>query len=283
MAALVSSPLTSVATLLNELRAAYSANNLPVRIRIEEMLSKVWATNPPPIGVLGETIADSAAPADYRLYFAKVMANKFKMGGYDTNDVARGLIQLRSLVAADKEEPAFRADLANVLTRVDQSAEAVRAVALLLVIEDDRLTAGAVAALCHSTNSEAIMEVLNFSMDENLLKTKPLALMAALGALATTTSDVTPMLNRIIKDTDDFKMFAGAFQCLIHARSSMAVLEAIVQAHSSVPRFPMELARTEQMCRAAAQRHAQFFTMKQDELDPRIAQAFSALLKKEAR
>lgn len=190
------------------------------------------------------------------------------------------LVELREMVASGAEDPIFRADLANVLTTIDDSDAAVQAVAPLLQEADPPTVLKAIVALTHTTNPQAIQAAYAFVQnDEELLRKNPQALLAALGPLATTDNDVTPMLNRIIQQTDDFTLYAGAVQCLIHAKPTPAILESIAQAHAAVQRFPQYAAQAEQMCRTAARKHARFFQQNRARYDATTVKSIESLIK----
>lgn len=271
----------AVEPLLDDLRAAYAANNLPVRIRIQDQLSKAWEANPPTTTALLNQIRDNQSPSEYRIYFAKALANRIKMQMYGESEIATAVAELRSIIGSASDPPAFRVDLANILTSVDQSGRAVQAIAPLLSESDDETAVKAVAALCRSTNELAVECVLAFAKTDDLLKTKPLALLSALGPLSTTTNDVSPLLTQIVGTTDDFRIYAGAVQCLISARSSSGVLDAIAESVNAASRFPNQHAQSIRLCAAAARKHERFFQEHKTGLDTGTLDTFDELLKTE--
>ena len=267
--------------LLDDLRTAYETSNLAIRIRIEDQLSKAWETNPPTAETLLHEIRDSQAPAEYRIYFAKALANRVKMQAYTEAEVAGILAELRSIIGNGSDTPAFKADLANILTSVDHSADAVKVIAPLLQTPEDAIAVKTVAALCRSTNSMAVQTVYEFAKTDDLLKTKPLALLAALGPLSTTTNDVVPIINRIIQQTADFRVFAGSVQCLMFAPSSKEILESIADAACASSRFPQNTQEIGSLCQNAMRRHVKYFKEHKEQLDSTAVIAIETLLRSE--
>ena len=267
--------------LLDDLKGAYVASNLVVRIRIEDQLSRVWETNPPTVETLLHEIRDNQAPAEYRIYFAKVLANRVKMQAYAEAEVIRAFAEIRSIIGGGLDALAFKADLANILTSVDHSGDAVKAIAPLLQTPEDETAVKTVAALCRSTNSMAVQTVYEFVQTDDLFKTKPLALLAALGPLSTTTNDVAPIINRIIQQTADFRVFAGSVQCLMSAPSSNEILESIADAACASSRFPQNAHAISTLCRNAVRRHIKYFEEHKEQLDSQIVIAIEKLLRSE--
>jgi hypothetical protein len=272
----------TVAALVDNLRENYRSGTLPVRIRLQDQLDRYWEENPPAPGELLGLVGDASLPVELRTYFARTFANRVKMWAYSEEENEAALAQLRAIVASGSEEAKFRADLANVLTTVDPSDAAVQAITPLLSAADTQAVVSAVSALTKTTNPLAIEAAYQFVQnDEELLKTNPRALLAALGPLSTTDHDVTPMLNHVIQQTDDFKSYAGAVQCLIHAKSSLAVLESITTAYAAAHRFPQQAAQADHLCRAAAGKHAQYFEEKRDAVNAASAAVIQRLLQPE--
>lgn len=246
--------------ILRDLARTYETGVVPVRIRLQDQLSRYWEENPPSAEELIGLVGDQTLPPELRTYLARTFANRVKMRAYSDEEKVAAFAELRELVTSADEDSLLRADLANVLTTIDDSDEAVEAAAGLLDDGNPKAVQKAVAALTHTTNPLAIEVAFEFVQDdEQLLNENPTALLAALAPLSTTDKDITPMLNHIIRQTDDFKLYASAVQCLIHARPTVAVLESIAQAYTESKRFPQHAAQAEQMCRAAARRHMRFF------------------------
>lgn len=246
--------------LIQTLAKSYQSGALPVRIRLQDQLSRHWDENPPAAAELLALVGDRSLPAEMRTYLARTFANRVRVQAYSEGEQEAALAQMRALVSSEAEDAVLRADLANVLTTIDPSDEAVKAVTPLLSQSDTQAVIKAVNALSKTTNPLAIEAAYEFAQnDEALLKSNPTALLAALAPLSTTDKDVTPMLNRIIQQTDDFKLYAGAVQCLIHAKPTPAVLDSIATAYAATQRFPQYTEQARHLCRAAAQKHAHLF------------------------
>jgi xanthine/CO dehydrogenase XdhC/CoxF family maturation factor len=272
-----------VDALIQTLARSYQSGTLPVRIRLQDQLSRHWDDNPPSAAELLALVGNRSFPPEMRTYLARSFANRVKMRAYSDDENAAAFTELRSMVTSEDEDSLLRADLANVLTTIDDSDEAVEVVAGLLDDENPQAVRKAVSALTHTMNPLAIEAAYEFVQDdERLLKENPTALLAALAPLSTTDKDLTPMLNRIVRQTDDFKLYAGAVQCLIHAKPTVAVLESIAQAFNESKRFPQHAAQAEQMCRAAAGKHARFFNENRVSVDGAKAGIFGGLMKEGA-
>lgn len=269
--------------ILRDLGRTYETGFIPVRIRLQDQLNRYWEENPPTAEELVRLVGESSLPRDLRTYLARTFANRVKMRAYSDEEKETAFAELRGMVAAEGEDSLLRADLANVLTTIDNGDGAVNAVAGLLGDSNPQAVQRAVAALTHTTNPLAIEAAYEFVQDdERLLNENPTALLAALAPLSTTDKDVTPMLNRILRQTDDFKLYAGAVQCLIYAKPTVAVLESIAQAYTESKRFPQHAAQAEQMCRAAARRHTKYFHENKGDVEAKYQLIIEDVLKQES-
>ena len=243
-----------------DLAKCYQFGVLPVRIRLQDQLNQQWELNPPAATVLLGAVADRSFPLKMRSYLARIFANQVKKQTYAEEEVKVGNTLLRDLILKEDEDAMLRAELANTLTMIDSSDEAVRAVTPLLSDTNTQVVVSAVNALTKTTNLLAIEAAYQFVRnDTNLVEANPIALLAALGPLSTTDKDVSPILDRLIQQTDDFKIYVGAIQCLIHAKSALPVLEVIAAAYDSAERFPEHSAQARRLCALAAQKHVEYF------------------------
>jgi hypothetical protein len=254
-------------SLLKALHASYESGGVVSRIRLQEDLKQLWQQNPPSAQDLTELIGDEDAPAEFRVYIAKVFRNEVKRRKFDADATNEAFASLRRLVADDNWSADFRADLANILTTVDQSDETIRAVSPLLE-QNDAVAVKAVSALCNTANPLAI-DTLHAFVTENpeIIETNPRALAAALPPLATTEKDVLPVIERAVNETDDFDLYRAAVQALMHTESSPAVLDAVAQAYAAAPRFGARQKHAEHLCQAAARKHSRYFESNKDRID----------------
>lgn len=268
----------SVKAYLRDLARTYDTRALPVRIRLQDQLNRYWDANPPAISELIGLAGDRTLPPDLRIYLVHTLANRVKLRAYSEEEFDTALAGLRNMVTSDEEDSGFRSDLANVLTTIDDSEAAVEAVASLLSSTNSQTVAKSVVALTHTTNPLAIETVYTFAQDaERLLAENPNALFAALGPLATTDKDMTPALNHILQNAEDFKLYAGAVQCLIQARPTVAVLESIGNAYAAKQRFTQHAEQIQYLCRAALLKHSKFYEANKDTLSDRTKNALDSL------
>lgn len=269
-------------SLIIDIARTYQTKALPVRIRLQDQLSRYWDANPPSAAELVALVGDEAMPSELRVYLARTFANRVKMRVYSDEEKESAFSDLRNMVKAEDQDSFFRAELANVLTTIDDSDAAVEAAATLLQADNPEAVQKAVAALTHTTNPKAIEAVYQFVQNhEQLLKDNPAALLSALVPLSTTDKDVTPILNGIIQQIEDFKLYAGAVQCLLHAKPTVAVLESIAQAYAESKRFPRHAEQAEQMCREATKRHERYFEENKEFTTEATRQAIENILQKE--
>ena len=239
--------------LLQALSASFDSGSLASRIRLQSELNQYWQEHPPSADQLCMLIANNSAPPALRIYIAKVFRNQVKRRSFDEAATSNAYRHIRGVIADDAGNPEFRADLANVLTTVDQSDETIQAVTPLLS-SSDVVAAKAVSALCHSTNPLAIDAVYAFATDNpDLAKTKPSALAAALAPLSTTDRDIVPTISHVVTSTDDFDLYRAAVQSLIRLPPSSAALAAISHAHAAAPSFGDQQPVAEHLCRVAAE------------------------------
>lgn len=266
------------AELLDALQSSFDSRSLTSQIRLQQQLKKYWESNPPSAEELVGLISDTSAPSAFRIYMAKVFRNRVKMQSYDAGAVSVSTAAMRSVIADSENDSVFRAELATILTTVDHNDATIRAVAPLLM-ENDESAAMAVSALCNTTNQLAIEVLYDFlTNDENLLESKPQALMEALRPLSTTDKDLLPIVNYIFSNTLEFAYYQNAIEVLIHTPSSAAVLKSIAMASSAAQRFKNQQMQAEYLCRVAAQQHIQLFRLNHNKLDAATVKAIEKLL-----
>ncbi|ABW67976.1 hypothetical protein [Desulfosudis oleivorans] len=271
-------PTNHGSELLENLRSSFGTGTIASQIRLQHQLSQYWESNPPSAEELTSLISDTKAPEAFRIYLAKVLRNKIKKQSFSTEATSNTYSKMRDIIANAANRPDFRAKLANVLTTVDQSDETVRAVTPLLLL-DDESAAKAVSALCNTTNPLAVDTLYDFvTSSQDLMKTKPRALMAALPPLSTTDKDVLPVVNRVVNTTKNFDLYRSAIQALIHSKSSPAVLESIAKAFDVAPRFGKRQAQAELLSKAAARQHVQLFRGIKNELDTNTTETIEKLV-----
>ena len=241
--------------LLQALSASFDSGSLASCIRLQNDLSQYWQENAPTADQLTTLIADEDAPPAFRIYIAKVFRNDVKRRSFEETAISNAYQNIRGVIADDAGDPEFRADVANVLTTVDQSDETIQAVTPLLS-SSDTVATKAISALCHTTNPLAIDAVYTFATDNpDLANTKPNALAAALPALSTTDREIVPTISHVVTSTANFDLYRAAVQSLIRLPPSSAALAAISQAHAATPRFGTRQPVAEQLCRVAAEQH----------------------------
>lgn len=270
-----------IAKIIAGLKDTYRPGGLPARIRIQAELDAVWATNPPTALLLTELIKDESAPTEFRLYFAKVAKNYIKSRAFDETALTAALSDVRAVLLGENNQPGiFRAELAVVLTAVDQSDKTINAVAPLLNTTNDDQALRAVSALASTTSTLAQDSLLQFVQQADApLEQRPKALMAALAPLTSThPNQIVPILAQVAQKTEDFKTYSAALFCLGRAPSSQAVLEAIASSFDSASRFTTNRARAQQLCRSAAQHHTRFAAENNSALPANLSTRFNRVL-----
>jgi hypothetical protein len=93
------SPADRGAEILQALQTSFESGGAVSRIRLQEALKQHWQQNPPSEQDLTELIGDEAAPADFRVYIAKVFRNEVKRRKFDADATNEAFASLRWFVA----------------------------------------------------------------------------------------------------------------------------------------------------------------------------------------